>query len=760
MSFSPLVFSFSSLAILPRRSLLLNSEKSPQGGGDFFSKLGGVFKSPAAAEAAEKANRAAVGRKVLEAGRLSRSEKRALDGEAQALRKVLALFEDGLLAEDEVELFYSQLKVAERQRKDSQVVSVADQEARERFVEENKGATVALAGAAGLATAAAGIAAVVATGEASVVTEVAVAAFALGGSGLAAFAASREDWLGDVARSAGKAAEGAADAAAASTVAAIEAVPGTVAKAATKAVDDLGDAAEDAARQAVAQATAEAQALPGRVAQAVSTAAKDAIQDAADKAQEAIQEATVAAPLRAAKKVQALPGKVAQAVSTAAKDAIQDAAGKAQDAIQEVVAPVAAYPAQTAAQVEEARRQLQQQLEGTQKELVEKQRAAVQAVSTSFSESPRYGKALFEALRDEIAGADFNNDDVEATPPAAAAATTTTTSGAEAASGGAGAVDQSRGQASSGAAAVAAARKAAAEASAAERKAGAARASAAAAAQEAAEAEEKMRAEEAAEAGELEARRVRALQLKGELLANSKESAEKALAGASAVKQVSTAAAAKEIAAEKVASAAGSAAAAAAKVSPDTAEVVSAAAAGGPAAVAAAEAAARAALAAEKAAAAEAEAAAAAEAAASVPQPSVDDLLESIMTNEVGERFQGGSSASPSSSASPGAAAAAAKAALSSEEQVRLAAQLQQLRDLKVTRSSTPSLTVVEDMAAEKEDETLAAERKEGIAEKLLARTEAKASAFRAISQAKKGSDSGFFGEDGEVGVEDILDGL
>lgn len=191
-------------------------------------------------KAAEQARRAAAGRLLLEAGRKSRAGKRGsrLSGEAQALAKVLALFEEGLLAEEEVELFYGQLKVAEAERQASEVRNTEQLRAKEKVASDNKGAAAALAGASGLAAAAAGIVGTVAMGEASLLTEAGVGLLALGGSGLGALAASREGWLGDAARSTGrflgKAASDTAEAAVASTVASIEAAPSSLAKAATK----------------------------------------------------------------------------------------------------------------------------------------------------------------------------------------------------------------------------------------------------------------------------------------------------------------------------------------------------------------------------------------------------------------------------------------------------------------------------------------------------------------------------------------------
>ena len=192
-------------------------------------------------KAAEQAKRAAAGRLVLEVGRKSRAGKQGgsrLNGEAQALAKVLALFEEGLLAEEEVELFYGQLKVAEAERQASEARNTEQLRAREKAASDNKGATAALAGASGLAAAAAGIAGAVAMGEASLLTEAGVGLLALGGSGLGALAASREGWVGDAARSTGsflgKVASDTAEAAVASTVASIEAAPSTLAKAATK----------------------------------------------------------------------------------------------------------------------------------------------------------------------------------------------------------------------------------------------------------------------------------------------------------------------------------------------------------------------------------------------------------------------------------------------------------------------------------------------------------------------------------------------
>ena len=59
------------------------------------------------------AGQAELGRQVLAEGRKSLAEKRADNTDTRALAKVLALFEEGLLREEEVDLFYRQMRSAE-----------------------------------------------------------------------------------------------------------------------------------------------------------------------------------------------------------------------------------------------------------------------------------------------------------------------------------------------------------------------------------------------------------------------------------------------------------------------------------------------------------------------------------------------------------------------------------------------------------------------------------------------------------------------
>lgn len=165
-------------------------------------------------------------------------------------------------------------------------------------------------------------------------------------------------------------------------------------------------------------------------------------------------------------------------------------------------------------------------------------------------------------------------------------------------------------------------------------------------------------------------------------------------------------------------------------------DAVKLAASGGPTAVAAAEAAAR------WAARAQAEAPAAAEAAANMP--SVDEVLESIMTLEVSSRFE--------SNARDGATG---QALGPGEDQKALSEQLEQLRALKAT-AATPFVSATVEVVA-LDEPTSSEERTRAVAARLLDLTAAKAGARRVLSIEGPQDGPSFFDGDDEVGVENLL---
>lgn len=82
----------------------LGSHRSTIRGASISAGFGDFFKVPGNGRAEAR------GRMLLEQARSLNNQNRP-DSEAQALSKVLKLFDDGLLSEADVEVFYDQLKV-------------------------------------------------------------------------------------------------------------------------------------------------------------------------------------------------------------------------------------------------------------------------------------------------------------------------------------------------------------------------------------------------------------------------------------------------------------------------------------------------------------------------------------------------------------------------------------------------------------------------------------------------------------------------